>query len=226
MILEHINSYVCESLRNLFKDQNQRTKATNKSTDWLLLLHLQDSLVRRKYLFYARCRFLPGTQLVRLLRPMECCCCIRARTTLECTRDQVERPLYMGGPFFLRMHYISSVKFTPWITERETDRLPLSERVLRNTNVYIYMYVRMCVYIYIFFFHFFILITMSKAEEFVFSFLSRRVEGREREVSLLLFCSLFLSFLLLFSIDISYHRKETKILTSQSMGIIMIELRT
>lgn len=39
-------------------------------------------------------------------------CFVRARNPEEHSRPSRERPLYMGGPFFLRMHYISLVKFT------------------------------------------------------------------------------------------------------------------
>lgn len=56
------------------------------------------------------CRFLPGMLSGRLLLLMECF--VRARNPGEHSRPSRERPLYMGGPFFLRMHYISLVKFT------------------------------------------------------------------------------------------------------------------
>lgn len=39
-------------------------------------------------------------------------CFVRARNPGEHSKPSRERPLYMGGPFFLRMHYISLVKFT------------------------------------------------------------------------------------------------------------------
>lgn len=42
---------------------------------------------------------------------------VRARNPEVHSRPSRERPLYMGGPFFLRMHYISLVKFTLRTTE-------------------------------------------------------------------------------------------------------------
>jgi len=61
------------------------------------------------------CHFLPGMLSGRLLLLMECF--VRARNPEVHSRPSRERPLYMGGPFFLRMHYISLVKFTLRTTE-------------------------------------------------------------------------------------------------------------
>lgn len=61
------------------------------------------------------CHFLLGMLSGRLLLLMECF--VRARNPKVHSRPSRERPLYMGGPFFLRMHYISLVKFTLRTTE-------------------------------------------------------------------------------------------------------------
>lgn len=85
--------------KNAKRENAVRVQDSRVRSDWY------ETRISRLVSFSTRYAVRPTTSSDGVLRP-------RAQPRRALEAESRERPLYMGGPFFLRMHYISLVKFT------------------------------------------------------------------------------------------------------------------